>query len=565
MTSISAITVRAALFQRRSRAGWLEELDGIREEALVAPDGPVDDVVAAGDIWTDLREGGVYADPHEISSLYATDETPDQPIAKAKAPKPARQKGRRGRPEAPAETAPEAASAPPPPPAATELPPPPPPIQPVTIDAMDLPAGTDVIGPHDAEPMWVQPAPHPIRPSEMWHPAELAPPTLGGEVDLPAEERLASAELVEEPVDPFSHLPHRPVADPAPSEVHAFDQPPAAAALAGQGPATEDLLHGAEPIDHLRAVELESELAAAAELTVLDDADLLPIDTPSAGGLVPGPVGRRVRRDRPPLPQDGPTDEVVAEQDAPPISTDRGDRSPLPEPQLPPAALPARPAATTPVPSVAEVAHPAVDAEPAPVDPEPAAPAPAASATIAPEPEPVAPAPEPEPVATMPEPVPEPEGAVAPAAEPEPEPLALTAGADGLFAVPATIVRQGGGAAAVAVLDRTGAHVELGAGWIWASPGDGQPTAVHVALPTALASVAPGATALTVVEPGGTCFVFVADGTVELRRPDGIATLGRGSIAMLAADGGAQVDQASDAELAADPIVAENLALDAEL
>ena len=135
----------------------------------------------------------------------------------------------------------------------------------------------------------------------------------------------------------------------------------------------------------------------------------------------------------------------------------------------------------------------------------------------------------------------------------------------GLFAVPATIVRQGGGAAAVAVLDRTGAHVELGAGWIWASPGDGQPTAVHVALPTALASVAPGATALTVVEPGGTCFVFVADGTVELRRPDGIATLGRGSIAMLAADGGAQVDQASDAELAADPIVAENLALDAEL
>ena len=29
-----------------------------------------------------------------------------------------------------------------------------------------------------ADQIWVQPAPHPIRPSEMWHPAELAPAPL---------------------------------------------------------------------------------------------------------------------------------------------------------------------------------------------------------------------------------------------------------------------------------------------------------------------------------------------------------------------------------------------------
>ncbi|MEZ5183835.1 MAG: hypothetical protein R2702_18455 [Acidimicrobiales bacterium] len=324
-----------------------------------------------------------------------------------------------------------------------------------------------------------------------------------------------------------------------------------------------------EPIDHVRAGELESELAAAAELTVLDDANLLPIDTPSEGGLVPGPVGRRVRRDRPPLPQDAPGEQPeVAEVDAAPISTDRGDRSPLPEAPLPPAALPARPAApATPVPSAAEVAHPVVDVEPAPAAPEPAVPAPVASATIeatpAPEPEVVA-----EPAAAV-----EPELVTEPAADVEPdpvvepvrEPVVLVAGADGLLAVPGTIVRQGGGAVVEAVLDDAGAHASLSAGWIWASPGDGEPVAVHVALPAALASVAPGATVLAVVEPEGTSFVFVADGTVELRRPDGIATLGRGSIAMLEPDGGAQVDQASDAELASDPIVAENLALDAEL
>ncbi|MEZ5204095.1 MAG: hypothetical protein R2701_06865 [Acidimicrobiales bacterium] len=94
LTSISTLTMRAALFQRKSRSGWLEELDGIREDALATPDGTVGEVVDAGDIWTDLRDGGEYSDPHEISSLYATDETPDLPSPRTAPAKPGRTRGR---------------------------------------------------------------------------------------------------------------------------------------------------------------------------------------------------------------------------------------------------------------------------------------------------------------------------------------------------------------------------------------------------------------------------------------------------------------------------------------
>src|SRR4051812_16488206 len=79
--------MQSALFQRKSRSGWLEELDGIRQDALDQHDGGVAPVGDAEDIWTDLRDGGEYEDPHEISSLYATDATPDRPITRP-APRP---------------------------------------------------------------------------------------------------------------------------------------------------------------------------------------------------------------------------------------------------------------------------------------------------------------------------------------------------------------------------------------------------------------------------------------------------------------------------------------------
>jgi hypothetical protein len=551
LTSISAAVLHAALFQRKARSGWLEELDEIRGDALVSPDGTVDEVVDGGDIWTDLREGGEYTDPHEISSLYANDDTPDLPPPRPKAPaKPARTP-RPGRSKARDEVeaaAPDPTPADPPPAAPlAELPPPPAAPAPDLAPAAPEPVGTDVGGPYESEPMWVQPAPHPIRPSEMWHPAELAPPTLGDEHPAPpAEERLRSDELVEEAsTGGFAHV--RPIEhDPA-----------AAAAAAGWGPSPETWGASApatpapapssnpfdhEPaIDHVRASELETELAAAADLTVMDDAYVLPIDPtlPSEGGLVTGPVGRRVRRDRP-----------SGRPDALPIAPGAEERSPLPERPLPPAALPVRDvvsAAPTPVaePVVEPVIEPVAVVEPVA---EPVT-LPAVEAAVvevdAVEPAPVAPP--------------------AAAASPAPTAVAVVPAPDGILEVPGTIVRLGGARRAAAISDPDGLAVELAEGWLWVSPGDGTPTQVRIDLPHGRVEVDASATVLAVAEPDGSAFVLVADGSVVLHRQGDGATLTSGAIVMLDPSGTAQLDQATDAEIEADPIVAENLALDAEL
>lgn len=42
MTSLATMVMSAALFSRRSRTGWLDELDEIRDDALISPDGEVD-------------------------------------------------------------------------------------------------------------------------------------------------------------------------------------------------------------------------------------------------------------------------------------------------------------------------------------------------------------------------------------------------------------------------------------------------------------------------------------------------------------------------------------------
>ena len=119
-----------------------------------------------------------------------------------------------------------------------------------------MPENGDVIGPPAAEPMWVQPAPHPIRPSEMWHPADLAPPSLGDEVPpTPVEERYSSSELVAEAPaadEPFA-------GHPTPVAYLEHDDP--TYAVEPEAPT-----YAYEPevaIDHVRASELESELAAA--------------------------------------------------------------------------------------------------------------------------------------------------------------------------------------------------------------------------------------------------------------------------------------------------------------
>ena len=348
--------LRAALFQRKSRSGWLEELDGIRGEALAEPDGSVSEVVDGEGIWTDLRDGGVYADPHEISSLYATDATPDSPNPKpaAKASKPRSKAPRREVEEA---AATEAMPAPVAPAAAAAMGSPSPAqhdeIWTTTHETVSSAAGaaTSESGDFDSDQIWVQPAPHPIRPSEMWHPAELGPAPLGQESnDRTPEDRLTQADVAAAPsehpypgaarVVPASKPVVETPAVEAPAAENPFDAVPVAEqTVAEPAPSYQEPVHA--PAAHLEpaiepavATYLESELVAAADVAVVGDASLAtPMQSQPAGGLVAGPVGRRVRRDRAPERQ---------RNSLPGVELDRGDQSPLPVQPLPPAAMPTR-------------------------------------------------------------------------------------------------------------------------------------------------------------------------------------------------------------------------------
>jgi hypothetical protein len=488
LASLSVAVAQTALFQRKARAGWLDELDELRARSLDRPDGAIGEVVEGDDIWTDLRDGGQYDDPHEISSLYADDDRKARPV---------------GRATTAAGATAASVSAPPtpaPPAEVTEAP---------EVDA-DIwthsdRAGDPVVAPgasYESDQLWAQPAPHPMRPSEMWHPAELDATSMDDEAWA------LGAELATQLVD---GAPETPVAVPA--EV---DQAPEAA-------------EAAEPAESLPVTpevssHLEAQLLAAADVTVLEPAAAAPA-SPGPAALAPGPsaswteplatapVGRRHRRDRPVLPGAAPTADAGVVEALP----SRGERSPLPEAPLPPAAVPVAPAAIAP-----------------------AAIAPAASV------------------------VPEtPEVASAVAEPGEPGELALAP--DGLLGVDGTIVRIGGArrAAAASSGDRT--TVALDEGWCWVAPGEGMAAAVVIDLSTVELTVEPGATALAVAEVDGSCFIVLADGHGQLRRGDESGALGRGAIVMVDPAGWAQIDQATDEEIVADPIVAENLAADAEL
>ncbi|WP_421119399.1 hypothetical protein ACE2AJ_18895 [Aquihabitans daechungensis] len=557
LTSISTVMLRAALFQRKSRTGWLEELDGIREDALEEP-GAGADVVDASGIWTDLRDGGEYADPHEIASLYATDATPDLPVTAPAGKTPAKtgtRSGRKGRgapvdqplPEpsvatdpvlataasavAPAGPTADAPPPPPPPPPAPEVPavsetPEAPVHEPAAVIADDVrsaAAGTPAApGSQYDDQIWVQPAPHPIRPSEMWHPAELAPVPLGEESFEPmAEERVTSADLMDPTYSPR------------------FDSVPTPAALPEAPPA-------AASVEDRTMADLEAELVAGADVAV---AAPVASSVATSPGLVNGPVGRRVRRDR---PAERPRASLPPPEALQP-SLDRGEQSPLPTQPLPPAALPTR---SNRLPGIELPATPGSVVAPRTVGPAPAAaPEPVARAVPAPAPEPA-----PIPVAEV---APTPEPAVP--ATPAPAPAPIVIGHDGLVDAPGTIVRIGGNRRARAAGTPDGVVVSLDDGWCWASPGEGAAAALRIDLPAATLTVEPGATALAVVEADGSVFIVVAAGDAHLESGGDGAAVARGTIVMIDPSGAAQSDAATDAEIESDPIVAENLALDAEL
>lgn len=605
LTSLAAALSHAALFQRKAKAGWLEELDDIRGQALDTPDGELANVVDADDIWTDLREGGEYDNPHEIASLYATDETPDLPSPKANAK--AAAKGTRSRAKARRE--PEVVDAAPAAFAETGVPPAPPVAPPQVPTFEPAPMAPAAASGGEVDQLWAQPAPHPVRPSEMWHPAELAPVQLGEQTLAPAptEERVASADL--DPSRPVSSMFARPSVDDAPLARPAvpgpFEHPPFEA-----------------PADDL-AVKLEAELVAAADVAITADTSTATgaLDTGASddAGLVANPVGRRNRRDRPAerkrtsLPStvvpSGPIADGFDHPEPgafPPLPV-RGEQSPLPTAPLAPAALPSRAnrlpsidaLPTTPSSVVSpETRSPfdqpptpaALDLHEAPFDPaalviEPPAmrtPPPIADdereVQPAPAPEPTVEAPTPiadaaptpvaepsAPVAEPPAPVVEAPASPAPAAPARPSARPLPVGDDGMVDAPGTILRVSGLDAASASSIDAAVTVMVREGWCWVSPGDGEQGAMRLVLPTVSVEVRPGATVLAVVEADRSAFVIVADGSAQLIGGGADRTLARGTIAMIASAGSVQIDQASPLEIEGDPIVAHNLSLDAEL
>lgn len=579
MTSLLSLVMSSALFQRKARAGWIDELDGIREEALSGPDHEVVNAIASEgeDLWTDLRAGGEYSDPHEISSLYATDATlPGGGEKPAKGRGRGRGRGKEAAAEAPAPTQPlpEAVPAEParlvPPVVAApaphhEL------AEPAAATADiwtpvvgEVPTGTVVVGePAPGEPIWVAPAPHPMRPREMWHPAEseVAPLAQEHVGTAPASEPAATG-----PAPVFEPAAFAPVAEPAfaPAADHAF------------APA-------ADP-----AFEPHAAATAAPVHTVAEGSPGPSWDVePSAPVLAP-PVGRRVRRDRPThrrgaLPPAAPATidpfgplGDVAEHSAP--LPQRGEQSPLPEVPLPPAAFPApsarlprveAPAPTPPAPAFEQAFEQVFEAS---------ASAPAQPLRSTPLPEEL-PAPMAEPafqdlVEELPAPAPDvphdliealPAPAPEPAADAPIEPTPLAIGDHGIVPVAGTIVRVGGAASATAAQDHHGTVVSLTEGWTWVAPGDGPTVEVHVEVPVGRITFAADATGLAVVEADGSSFVIVASGAAQLVHGSDRTDLGEGTIAMIDRLGSVQVDQATQDEVIADPVVELNLSLDAEL
>ena len=532
MTSTAVLLTGAAMFQRKSRAGWLDELAGIRHDALAVPGGEMAVVmsVASGDMGA-----------------------------------PARSSDGEGSSWSP--SAPPAAEAPAPAPAPTELSGPIPYDQGAVVvharditDAPPVDARPPAPGPGSAGPpsridaaedttaddWWAQPAPHPIRPSEMWHPAT-APGALSRDGDPSREQRIESSDLTPgsgrfaqfrpaateaqaeaAAAAPAARPAPAPVAPPAPAPVAPIAEAPRGSAAPAAPPhRPAQTLAGGLPVRDPSAPNASS-AADPASTHARSERPTGP------GGLVSGPVGRRPRPDRPrpSLPLAPIRSRDLREPE---------ERSPLPEAPLPPAAPPARhldlgEALATPAPAADEREAEAEVERPTDVVPV------GALDTHRP---------------ALPEPLPVTE------AQPLP-PRLIERSATGELDVEAPIVRLSEEAEARTTGTFEGVDVTLAAGWCWVAPAAGRvalPVRIHI--PTATLTFGDGSSGLAVVEADGTTFLVVAAGTADLSRGADRLSLVTGSMVLLPHGGRPQIDRAGEDEIAADPIVARNRALDA--
>jgi hypothetical protein len=495
MTSMTTIAMFAAIFSRKARSGWMDELDDIRQDALAVPGGEISHAMAVssgdpGAPGADAEQGFF----EEAEADLADHRVPAEQVFNA------RELGDHG-------SEPEWPSTP-----AATLPPAPAPVRPDPDLDPEEPTGDD---------WWAQPAPHPIRPSEMWHPA-ITPSSLAPDGEQPREERIESSDLGAGTTGSrrFARFRPKPSVDGMAPSIAPSADPVALSAEPGS-PATQDW-HGwtdthieasptptprtvAPPVVHLApaaathaplvappapadrpaadvsyptfeprpaeddslwrppapavaqaapappAAEVVAAPAASGNVTAAGfdlDALLAPYDLaetsgaavepqpPASGGLLGAPVGRRPRNDG-----QRPLSNTPLRQ-----NPDAEERSPLPEEPLPPAAF------SNSGPSVLD--RSTRTGLPAPTRPAAALPEPVAAslapipvgAVMAPVAEPVAapPVPVAEPVAVPAATVAEPVAAVqapAPVVEPPAAPAPLPAAF-----VPATIAPDSSGA-----------------------------------------------------------------------------------------------------------------------
>ncbi len=177
----------AALFTRRSRSGWLDELDGLRDDALAQPTGEVSMAMAGAP--------PVAETDHDTSPLTVL-EAPLPPAAT-----------RSASPERDEPSESPMPSADPPPSAAL----PPAGLRPLRLVAVATSASAPEPDPSPAPepsgPVWVpptvpaatrpatRPAPHPVRPQEMWHPGVVAVPPPPVVTPPVADEQIHPADL----------------------------------------------------------------------------------------------------------------------------------------------------------------------------------------------------------------------------------------------------------------------------------------------------------------------------------------------------------------------------------
>ena len=364
------------------------------------------------------------------------------------------------------------------------------------------------------------PAPHPVRPQEMWHPGVTPLP-----VDLPpppTEDRIDQAELEGSDSAPGRFRFNR-LRRVSPGEAPGVPVAPPAAEVVSED-SVGDVLFG--------ELFTSDRIPSATERLGSGAAPLVPGSGGAAGALINGPVGRNARNagralsrnpDAASEPPGGESAELLEDV-----------REPVPAAAAPSSDPPQDPVDD----QIPEAVHDH-DADPV-VDTTVAAEQtsePGRTELDAPEPQ------------------------LAGADAPQPEPIAVDA--DGSAEVDGTSLRFASDADATVVGTARTVSVQLVDGWCWAALGNDARSIEIVAEGSALHC--PAATTVLVTVDDSGRFVVVVRGEAVLSAGGRRIRLRTGAMAFLPTGSDeAQVDVASETEVAADPLVAKNLGLDAE-